>query len=775
MASHQPDDRSIAQAAAQLAAVGETIEVLALTGDESLLATLRQAVGSNQRIWQAVDRDQAVELIMAGRVGVIVVDEPATDGDCGAFCEQLRDQFPDLVLIVAGGVDDQTHLVKQITSGEIYRFLHKPVSTPRARQFIEAAMRRHLEGRTFSPEETAPRRMKLHPKVLIGAGIAVAVLVVVTVGILSFGGGEASDDATYRQAGAEAAPQDQDSASVTVEAADAPASEPDALEPAPASTAAGSVTAPEPRRQTPPAPTVAERTAPQVPASQLSPLPAARPNRAPPAAALPSAASQSPATPTTRSIPAPTRASPAGTTTAGTASNVGSAALLARANQALAQGQLVTPRGANAFELYSAVLASDPRNFDAAVGLDKVADQLLGNVENALLEGRIDDAARDIEAARTVRPNNVRIAFLSAQLEKERERRVIAQAREAAARGQHDRARTLIDRAVQAQRTPSAVLLEVRKEMEALRRGANVDNYMRLASERLRQNRLVEPANDNARHYIEAALAADPQNATALQARRVLADQLLARGRQAIAARDPVRAGSWLSQAEALGVERAPLRAAQRDLQTLRQSTARGDQISRLAGLITTRVGENRLNEPAGDNALHYLQELRTLEPNGNAAQAAAQNVGARLAAQSRQAIAAGDLELAQRASDDARRIGYADAAAVDREVTAARERVAFLANVVPANGLPRVREVAPRYPAAADRRRIEGWVDLEFTIATDGIVKDLAVRGSQPAGVFEDAATRAISQWVYRPVMRDGRAVEQRARLRLRFDVADD
>jgi protein TonB len=65
--------------------------------------------------------------------------------------------------------------------------------------------------------------------------------------------------------------------------------------------------------------------------------------------------------------------------------------------------------------------------------------------------------------------------------------------------------------------------------------------------------------------------------------------------------------------------------------------------------------------------------------------------------------------------------------------------------------------------------------VDLDFTIAEDGSVKDITVMGSEPPGVFEEAATKAIAQWKYRPVVRNGRPAEQRARLRLRFDVADN
>ena len=169
-----PEDPAIARVAAQLSAAGQSIDIVALTSDAGLLAILHDAAGGSRRVLDAATPQHAGELMMAGRVGVIVVDTLATGEDSEAFCEQLRSQFPDLVLIVAGTTDDQTQLVKLITSGDIYRFLHKPVSPPRVRQFIEAGIRRHMEGRTFTPAETAPPpRRGLMPAIFIGIAVLI--------------------------------------------------------------------------------------------------------------------------------------------------------------------------------------------------------------------------------------------------------------------------------------------------------------------------------------------------------------------------------------------------------------------------------------------------------------------------------------------------------------------------------------------------------------------------------------------------------------------------
>jgi TonB family protein len=64
----------------------------------------------------------------------------------------------------------------------------------------------------------------------------------------------------------------------------------------------------------------------------------------------------------------------------------------------------------------------------------------------------------------------------------------------------------------------------------------------------------------------------------------------------------------------------------------------------------------------------------------------------------------------------------------------------------------------------------IDGWVELEFTVLRDGTTGDIVVTNSNPRKTFDSAAINAVAQWRYEPVMRDGKAVEQRAAVRIRF-----
>jgi protein TonB len=86
---------------------------------------------------------------------------------------------------------------------------------------------------------------------------------------------------------------------------------------------------------------------------------------------------------------------------------------------------------------------------------------------------------------------------------------------------------------------------------------------------------------------------------------------------------------------------------------------------------------------------------------------------------------------------------------------------------------VPLVR-VDPQYPPQAKQRRIEGWVDIEFTIGPAGTVEDPKVIGANPPTVFEQAALRAVRRWRYNAKMVDGAAVARHGvQVRIRFKLA--
>ncbi|MDY6943683.1 MAG: TonB family protein [Pseudomonadota bacterium] len=88
--------------------------------------------------------------------------------------------------------------------------------------------------------------------------------------------------------------------------------------------------------------------------------------------------------------------------------------------------------------------------------------------------------------------------------------------------------------------------------------------------------------------------------------------------------------------------------------------------------------------------------------------------------------------------------------------------------NVVPTMHVP------PQYPIRARLDRIEGYVDVAFTITKQGRVTDIEVLRAEPPNVFERSALMALRQWRFEPRYRDGRPVEIRAMQRFEFQLRD-
>jgi TonB family protein len=169
------------------------------------------------------------------------------------------------------------------------------------------------------------------------------------------------------------------------------------------------------------------------------------------------------------------------------------------------------------------------------------------------------------------------------------------------------------------------------------------------------------------------------------------------------------------------------------------------------------------------------LLNLRRLDPGNAGLTAAMQDLGSRLVAKARRALALEQYDAARSWLDEAAQIGFAsaDANSAQRDLDAAVAKRASLATMVPASQLTLLKSVQPAYPNRAAVSRTEGWVELGFTVSETGQVKDVVVHATSVPGVFEEAAVRAVSQWRYQPVLRDAKPVPVRTELRIRFALS--
>src|ERR1700743_808866 len=95
----------------------DIVELVVLTADDAFLQTLREAVGGARRLWHVPSPDKVSDLLVAGEVGIVVIDVQALHSDAGIFVQQIKRQFPDLVLVAAGHRDDEPALAGLISAG----------------------------------------------------------------------------------------------------------------------------------------------------------------------------------------------------------------------------------------------------------------------------------------------------------------------------------------------------------------------------------------------------------------------------------------------------------------------------------------------------------------------------------------------------------------------------------------------------------------------------------------------------------------------------------
>jgi TonB family protein len=621
----------------------DIVELVVLTADDAFLQTLREAVGGARRLWHVPSGDKVSDLLVAGEVGIVVLDVHALHEQASVFIGQIKRQFPDLVIVVAGNRDDETSLAGLISAGIVYRFIHKPMSPARAKLFAEAAIRKHDAQRRRaidSPRSVGEPRL-MRPW-LIAAGIAMLGVIAAVTWLLH---GNTVRDGTL-----------------------------------------------------------------------------------PPAVPSKTAASAPP--------------------------------LLALAAAALAANRLTEPPGDNALELYLQAQASNPADAQVRAGLGEVHERLLARAENALLEERLDEAAAAIETARKAGVESGRIAFLTAQLAKSRDQAKGAQAK-AASKAQ-----------TQAQGASQSAL-QTAAPGEAKSDAERTAGLLNLAAQRIDAGQLLEPERDNARFYVQEALRAAPDSAAVQETRSALASRLLADAHSAIDGRDFARAASLIEGADGI-VAAANIEAAQVLLANARNQ-ADGDARAQLLKNANDRLLQDRLIEPANDNAKYYFLTLRRLDPGNPALGALMQDLGNRIAAKARRAIILDQLDAARSWLDAAAEIGFssAETTSAQRDWDSATAQQKFLTTLVPASQLKLLKSVNPVYPKKAQADKTEGWVELDFTIAETGHVKDVVVHAASTPGLFDEAAVKAVSQWRYQPVLRDAKPVAVRTEIRVRFTLS--
>ena len=786
-------------------AVGsKSVDVLVLTKDQEFLTTIRESSRGMHTVHYANTLAQADEMIREHKIGVGVVDAAMVGQKVEQLTQYLRKGSPRLVSIVAGRRDDGEMLMDLINRGKVYRFLLKPVSPGRARLAVEASVKHHLEAPDAAFKVVGAAAAKPAPATKPAAKPAPAPQPA-----------PAPKPAARQPAAPKAVPRPapQQSQKPAPAAAPAPAPKPTAR-PEPVDPPLGDLSIESPINEglssafgnddssftetvTGLISSVSKKFKGDADAFPSQPdSPALELPRATPVSSSGGSVFTNPkiiglaavvvvaiigagfwfmggddevatvAEPlATTSAPSVTEAD--GEFGAAAQPGVDVDALVTEARLAREAGQIFNPVGSNAIELYAAAVAADPSNAIHAAELDAVLQQALAIAENALLEGRVGEAEAALQRVATVDANNSRLPFLTAQLWQVQLRNHIANARTAIRDRRFEDAGNAVAAAIALNLGDMTEIDAVRAELAEARSAQQVDEVLAMANARLEEGRLLSPANDNARYYYNLMLSNDANNTAARQGLNAVASKLVLQARTEIDAGNFDSAQTLLDNARAIDPANSELAPTAATLLDARDASVRREQ----QAAQERRRDEEASRQAAADKAAADKAAADKAAADKAAAdKAAAESQQAAAQAAAAEAVAA---EATSDAVDD-----VADAVVEPQAESVAQEPESAVTppvavqsqDPISIRALNRTRYVAPKFPRSAQRRGTSGWVDIVFTVAMDGSVKDLEVRESTPEGIFDSAALRAVERWEFEPVVENGVLVEKRAGVRMMF-----
>ena len=84
-----PEDDSGAMEALRFSLASDIVELVVLTADDIFLQTLRGAVGPTRRLWHVPTSDKVSDLLIAGSVGILVLDVQAVQETGSRFIASM--------------------------------------------------------------------------------------------------------------------------------------------------------------------------------------------------------------------------------------------------------------------------------------------------------------------------------------------------------------------------------------------------------------------------------------------------------------------------------------------------------------------------------------------------------------------------------------------------------------------------------------------------------------------------------------------------------------
>jgi TonB family protein len=490
-----------------------------------------------------------------------------------------------------------------------------------------------------------------------------------------------------------------------------------------------------------------------------------------PAPKVPPATATAPATGAPAAgAPATGAAAAGGPTDAATEEKVD--ALIEQAQRAMRDRHFIDPADGSALALYRSALTLDPGSGEARQGLQRLSEILLARVQSTLDERQFDAALQALETARSINPEDTRLPALDERIVKLRAEIGPAEILAAINAQNFDRAAQLIDAASRTKALTEQKLNQLREELRRHQADSDVAGLVALIDARMQQDQLVEPPNDSAAYYLNQAKHAGASAADLQPQLRELTRRLTLAAHGAVEQRRLADADKLAADLKSVGAPASVVAGVQHELglASAEQAQAQTDQ-SRFLDLARSRLAEGSIIEPENDNALHYLNELRSSDPQNSSLPQLSKSIQAQILGQARTAFDGGQLAQAGTLLQLASVLGpSADLDALNERARMSKLFAASGPKEVAEARLTRTRKLEIEYPRNALGHRIEGAVELGYTVTAKGAVADIKVLDSNPPGVFEKAASDAIARLRYKPVLEDGKAVAVATKMLVKF-----
>jgi TonB family protein len=447
--------------------------------------------------------------------------------------------------------------------------------------------------------------------------------------------------------------------------------------------------------------------------------------------------------------------------------------LIEKAQQAMTDRHFIDPAEGSALTLYRNAMLLDPENGEARQGLQRLAEILFARVQSALDERKFDVALQALETARSINPGDSRLAALDQRIATLRAEFGPAQILAAINAQNFDRAAQLIDEAARSKSLNNAKLAQLRDELRRRHEEFDVANLVKLIDSRLQQDRLLDPRNDSAAYYLAQARAAGATPAELQAQSQEIFKRLAQMVHTDIDQRHFTDADRVLTDMHGAGFPATATAGLQHDLGTARaaQAAAVPEQPQPL-DLAQSRLAQGKLIEPDNDSALYYFNQLRAADPKNSALPRLSSAIQAQILVQARAALDANQPDKADPLLQAAGALGAsADLSALNDRLAKMKQASAGPPNVVEAT-LTRSKQLELDYPPSALRRNVEGWVELSYVVMADGKVTNVKVLDSNPAEVFDAAASKALSRMRYKPTMQAGKPIAVSTKIRIAFRV---